>query len=224
MALERWPLGFDDSPSYAAPLTPWASFPAALTAEGQIRRPAELPHVSLIALGGLWRPLGGRQVLASRFLNPVTIQNTSFAGPVAETIGSFPGGLVRAGMKLTMDAWINHSGITSTNRFAFWEIGGDNTNAISQLNMAASGTELNSQLIGQLDVLADVGGPHRSLRKLSATYPIGGTSQRALPFDFSQPWSTNFRLVSTAENAIAITGASWSAGVATYTTDRKSVV
>ena len=64
MSLQRWPLGFDDSPSYAAPLTPWASFPPASTVEGQIRRPEELPHVSLIALGGRWRPLGGRQAIS----------------------------------------------------------------------------------------------------------------------------------------------------------------
>ena len=84
----------------SAPLLPFASFPAPLTVEGQIRRVAELPQVELIAIGGVWRPRGGRQVLQARHNNPVKWQNVTDG--VAETLGPFPGGLVRAGMSLDL--------------------------------------------------------------------------------------------------------------------------
>ena len=67
-------------------------------------------------------------------------------------------------------------------------------------------------------LLTDVGGPHRSLRKIAGTYPTGAQSQTALPFDFSAQWSANIRMLSSSETAVTITGATWSAGVATYTT------
>ena len=197
---------------YAAPLLPFASFPAALTVEGQIRRPEELPHVSLIALSGLWRPLGGRQVLASRFINPVTRQDVSMGS--IESLGTYPGGLVRAGMSLTCDIWVDHSGISSTNRIAIWRVGSNDT---SQININSSGTDLNTRIMGRLLAQSDGAGPHKSLRSLIATYQNAGNSQNNT-VDFSQPWSSEIQGQSANETAVTITGASWSAGVATYTT------
>ncbi len=213
MSLQRWPLGFADSPTYAAPLTPWASFPPASTVEGQIRRPEELPHVSLIALGGLWRPLGGRQVLAQRHNNPVTRQDTSFG--LIETIGTFPGGLVRTGMSLSAEIWVEHSGISSSNRVAIWRVGNNDT---SQININSSGTDLNTRIMGRLIAANDGAGPHKSLRGLLSTYPNAGNSQNNT-VDFSAEWTTQINGQSVNENAITITGATWSGGFATYTTN-----
>jgi hypothetical protein len=197
---------------YSAPLLPFASFPAALTAEGQIRRPEELPHVSLIALGGIWRPLGGRQVLAQRHNNPVTRQDTSLG--LIETIGTFPGGLVRAGMSISNEIWVDHSGISTTNRIAIWKLGGDT----SQINIASSGTDLNTRIMGRLIAANDGAGPHKSLRGLVSTYPNAGNSFNNT-IDFSAPWTTQINGQSANETAITITGATWSGGFATYTTN-----
>ena len=213
MTLERWPLGFDDSPSYAAPLIPFASFPAALTVEGQIRRPAELPHVELIALGGIWRPRGGRQVLAQRHNNPVTRQDTSLG--LIETIGTFPGGLVRAGMSLSAEIWVDHSGISTANRVAVWRVGNNDT---SQININSSGTDLNTRIMGRLLAANDGAGPHKSLRGIVATYPNAGNSQNNT-VDFAAPWTSDIEAQSVNETAITITGATWSGGFATYTTN-----
>ena len=51
---------------------------------------------------------------------------------------------------------------------------------------------------------------------LVATYPNAGNSQNNT-VDFSAPWTTQINGSSVNENAITITGATWSAGVATYT-------
>jgi hypothetical protein len=214
MSLQRWPLGFNDSPSYAAPLTPWASFPAALTAEGQIRRPAELPHVSLIALGGLWRPLGGRQVLASRFINPVISQNTSEA--TIESIGPFPGGLVRANMRLELDVRAELSAISSSPRYIIARIGnGAAMNYAAQGQSSSNGTDRHARLVAPIDVLSDGSIAHRGGYHSFQTWD---SLIRTPVVDFSQGWSMDLRGISVSETAVTITGATWSAGVATYTT------
>lgn len=198
---------------YSAPRVPFSSFPAALTVEGQIRRPEELPHVSLIARGGIWRPVGGRQVLQARYINPVTRQDTSLG--LIETIGTFPGGLVRAGMSLSAEIWVDHSGISSTNRIAIWRVGSNDT---SQININVSGTDLNTRIMGRLIAANDGAGPHKSLRGLIATYPNAGNSQDNT-VDFSAPWTTQINGQSANETAITITAATWSGGFATYTTN-----
>ena len=220
MALERWPLGFDDSPSYAAPLLPFASFPAALTAEGQIRRPAELPRVELMAVGGVWFPRGGRQTLAARFRNPVTVQSTS--QQVAETMGPFPGGLVRAGMRLMMDARVGHVGVSTSQRYAIVRIG----NSGSMQNFGQGNTNQSTADLtnGQarfstvLDVLSDTSAAHRGGLSSSFLSFAAGLVRFNPTVDFSLPWYADISMISVAETAITITGATWSAGVATYTT------
>ena len=201
---------------YSAPLLPFASFPAALSAEGQILRPAELPRVELIAIGGVWRPRGGRQVLASRFINPVTVQNTS--GGVAETIGPFPGGLVRAGMRLEIDYQCGHSGISSSARYMTARIGtGATRNNWAEMAASNSGASLTARTKGVLSVLSDTNAAHRSGLANVTVHTVGAVRYDPT-VDFSAAWSADIRLFSVAETAITITGATWSAGVATYTT------
>ena len=108
---------------YSPPSLPFASFPAASTVPGQVRIASDVgpaPGIELISNGTIWRPRGGRQVLAMRTLNPVTVQN--LAGAVAETLGPFPGGLVRAGMQLELVHRFRDSAVGGTRAF-YYRIG-----------------------------------------------------------------------------------------------------
>jgi hypothetical protein len=227
VSLQRWPLGFADSPTYAAPLTPWASFPPASTVDGQIRRPEELPQAELIAIGGVWRPRGGRQVLARRGINPVTLQ--SLTEQRAETIGPFPGGLVRAGMRISLSARVALPAITASSRSIRTTIGAVGLPAGSGMfgyaSLAASTTNGNGEYTPCLDVLSDVSAAHQGATPgnvPSSTFIGGyfaiGTGPTNPTVDFSLPWIVCIDGASAAETAITITGATWSAGVATYTT------
>ena len=199
---------------YSAPLLPFASFPAALTVEGQIRRPAELPHVFLIALSGLWRPLGGRQVLAMRSINPVTIQNTTFTS--AETVATFPGGLVRSGMRLEVTNVVGVMGIGAGTRAVQNRIGaGFFTSNYSNLS---SSTPIVINAAGYLDVISDTYTTHPGGVNTNLSSYYSGIQSTALAVDFSQPWTHTIWLQSAAETAVTITGATWSGGVATYAT------
>ena len=194
------------------PLVPFASLPAASTIEGQVRRLAELPHVSLIALGGIWLPFGGRQVLAKRTINPVTVQ--SLTNVVAETIGPFPGGLVRAGMQLVFDAYCGSPGIGTGIR-VYEALIGDGW--LVQSNATTSSTDSNAQIRGILDVLADGNAIHKAARGPNGSYDRGSALSTPI-VDFSAAWSVPLRLTSTAETAVNITSASWAAGIATFVT------
>lgn len=152
-------------------------------------------------------------MLAQRHNNPVTRQDTSLG--LIETIGTFPGGLVRAGMSISNEIWVDHSGISSSNRVAIWKVEGGDT---SQINIGSSGTDLNTRIMGRLIAANDGAGPHKSLRGLLSTYPNAGSSQNNT-VDFSAEWTTQINGQSANETAITITGATWSGGFATYTTD-----
>jgi hypothetical protein len=71
---------------YSAPLLPFTSFPAALTVDGQIRRPAEFPNNEFIALGGYWRPRGGIQVLSAENLSGITTTQANNSGGTTPTV------------------------------------------------------------------------------------------------------------------------------------------
>ena len=82
----------------------FANLPPASQVPGRTYRVSNVgpaPGILLTSDGTKYRPAGGRQVLAMRANNPVTVQN--LASAVAETIGPFPGGLVRAGMRLELN-------------------------------------------------------------------------------------------------------------------------
>jgi hypothetical protein len=151
-------------------------------------------------------------VLAQRNVNPVTRQDTSLG--LIETIGTFPAGLVRAGMSLSNEIWVDHSGISSSNRIAIWRVGNNET---SQINIGSSGTDLNTRIMGRLLAANDGAGPHKSVRGLISTYPNAGNSQNNT-VDFSADWTTQINGQSANETAITITGASWIAGQAGYFT------
>jgi hypothetical protein len=222
MSLQRWPLGFNDSPSYAAPLTPWASFPAALTAEGQIRRPAELPRVELIALGGIWRPRGGRQVLAQRGNNPVTVQ--SLSAQIAETLGPFPGGLVRSGMQLVLNWWVDHSGIGTGGRTArLWANDGVNRSKFMEAVLSSSGASHNFVAESRLIVRSDTNAAHVGALNGSGSFSPG--QFRFNPtINFASPFTVEIEFISCAETAVNIASATWAAGVATYNTSAPSTL
>ena len=197
-----------------APLVPFASLPAASTVEGQVRRLTELPHVSLIALGGIWRPFGGRQVLAQRTLNPVTVQALN-PGQVAETIGPFPGGLERAGMRLEMQSRIAHPGVAGGSPIARLRVNG-NYFRVATLSMSLAAKR--TQMPGAIDVLSDTLAAHLGDVNGAITYASGFGSAYTPSVDFSAPWTADIFLTSAAETAVNIATATWVGGVATYNT------
>ena len=213
MSLQYWGRNFaGQSTQYAATPVTFASLPPASSVEGQVRVLSDVNYIEVVSRGGVWRPRGGRQVLAQRHNNPVTRQDTSLG--LVETIGTFPGGLVRAGMSLSNEIWVDHSGISTTNRVAIWKVGFNDT---SQINIASSGTDLNTRIMGRLIAANDGAGPHKSLRGLFSTYPNAGNSFNNT-VDFSADWTTQINGQSANETAITIMGAMWIAGQAGYVT------
>lgn len=199
-----------------APVTavPFADLPNPADAPGQIRTISDVgpaPGIELVSDGSRWRPRGGRQVLAMRTTNPVTVQD--LAGAVAETIGPFPGGLVRAGMQLAMEMQINHSGPSSSAKI--WQafingitfMRGQSANSTNNLFAVERST---------LNMLSD--GAFSVFRR-NSNAPSYGVDVVHFPeiFDLSVDWSVDIRLQSAAETAVNITNATWAAGVATFT-------
>ena len=212
------------------PLVPFASLPAASTVEGQVRRLTELPHVSLIALSGKWRPFGGRQVLAQRSVNPVTVQ--SLSDFKAETIGPFPGGLVRAGMRVECREVFSSGGLGTNPRLTYLYAGpsgGVGTNGLfAYYNNTINDIDGNGEIVGRISVLSDASANHRATPasgpNASGVYPLtGGYFHSTVPaltplVDFSAPWAIDIVMRSAAETAVAISTATWVGGVATYNT------
>ena len=145
--------------------------------------------------------------------NPVTVQD--LAGDYADTIGPFPGGLVRAGMRLEMDATFTHSGIGSAVRTVNLRI---NSATFAWTNSTTSGAFLIGRMNGSLNVLGDGNTAHLgTMGSGGGSFLTGVGNQLAPVLDFSQPWLSQIHLASAAETATTITGATWSAGVATFT-------
>lgn len=210
---------------YGPPAVPFASLPDPSSVPGQVRQISDAgpaPGIELISDGTIWRPRGGRQVIALRTLNPVTVQNAG--GGFAETLGPFPGGLVRAGMQLrivhralvpiagafsarTVELRIDASGGAFGAGQKFTYFGGGN---------ASSNT--GNRIEGALDVLSDTLAAHLGLHESNAGYYFNSTNARLTPtVDFSQEWAIKVFCQSAQETAVNITGASWSAGVVTFT-------
>ena len=204
--------------SIAPPEYTWETKPSAAGNAGKEIILTDIGRSRWWSNGTYWRPVGGRQVLAQRSNNPVTVQNTSIT--TAETIGPFPGGLVRAGMQLQARLLVSHSGITATQRVAFFSINGRTNGTFMQLNAVASGGDLNTLLSGALDVRADgLSSAHRAVRQGDKTsYAIGISSQTSISIDFSAPWSAIVELLSAEETAVNISSATWAGGIATFNT------
>ena len=207
------------------PLVPFASLPAASTVEGQVRRLTELPHVSLIALSGKWRPFGGRQVLAQRANNPVTIQN--LAGEVSDTMGPFPGGLVRAGMQLAASVLLHHPGVGTASRIYRLLIGNStpipimsSTTMIGYYLGNSSGVRQSARNYAEVNVSNDTTGTHQAGLATPSSFAIGAGPGGVydLGVNFSLPWYAQVQMQSAAETAVNIATATWAGGVATYNT------
>ena len=207
----------DDQTQAERPLiVPFASLPAASTVEGQVRRLTELPHVSLIALGGIWRPLNGRATLYHRNTNPITIQ--SLTPQDAETV-TFPGGLVRAGMRVNIDQRVSIAGIGTGSRI-IWDYLGP---VGSSSQTAGSAAYTNSNTVNEIRKLSTID----CLADGSATH-LGGSSQPSgmqynstvwsPVVDFSLPWEARVAMQSAAETTVGISTASWAANVVTFDT------
>lgn len=208
------------------PITTFAALPSAGSVPGQLRQLSDVNNIIVQSLGGIWRPYGGSQVLAQRGNNPVTIQNLT--GQVAEAIGPFPGGLVRAGMQLRFDGHASMAGIGPGNRLFRFRVGpslplsdaGRFINAYYSVSQAVNGDVL---LAGILNILSDVSAAHRGGPANFDAYAGSGHYYSPV-VDFSAPWYADIVCLSCAETAVNITGATWAAGVATFTCTAHTLV
>lgn len=210
------------------PITTFAALPSVGSVPGQLRQLSDAGNILVQSLGGIWRPYGGSQVLAMRILNPVTVQ--SLTAIRVETIGPFPGGLVRAGMRIKLEQRFKVPGIGTGTRRVMPNIGpvGHSDGASTQLEQATftgSSTSYKGELVCGVDVLSDTSATHiggaitkdGGISFLANGYASAAAPTSAPVVDFSQPWEVGLFMTSCAETAVNITGATWSAGVATYT-------
>ena len=204
---------------YQPPALPFAQLPNPDSVLGRVYIASDVgpaPGIELIAAPGRWRPRGGRQVLAMRSNNPVTIQDT--AGAVAETIGPFPGGLVRAGMRLEVKVQYDHSGIGAGSRTVRTRIGsGATRNVLSSFPISISAALQRGYMEAALAVQSDSSAFHFGGIASSNSFSAGA-GQNGPIVNFSVNWSADIFLISAAETAVNITSASWAAGVATFGT------
>ena len=192
----------------------FANLPPASQVPGCTYRVSDVgpaPGILLTSDGTKYRPAGGRQVLAMRTNNPVTVQ--SLTSVVAETIGTFPGGLLRSGMGLNMNMSVQHDGIGTGQRLIYFMV---NNQFVGQLNVTTSGTSISSQMRSIAAIRNDTSGPHYCSRGVGPSY--GVQSSAMLSFDVSAPLTCDIRLASVAENAVNISSATWSGGIATFNT------
>ena len=211
------------------PLVPFASLPAASTVEGQVRRLAELPHVSLIALGGIWRPFGGRQVLAQRRTR-LTYQNLSIG--IIETLGPFPGGLIKAGMGLEVDTLWSAPAVGTGSRQGQIVIANAPTspattsNAINGFEYSTNSLTGGLRYMSQFNAANDTSGPHPTGLTYNTSFGAdsGAFGLYGLTVDVSQPWYITIIGKSVAETAVNIATATWVGGVATYNTSAASTL
>lgn len=201
---------------YMPPARPFAQLPNPDSVLGQVYIASDAgpaPGIELIAAPGRWRPRGGRQVLAQRSNSPVTVQ--SLTNTVAETFGTFPGGLVRAGMRLELDYKVDHSGLGTGNRLAVIRIGANWWHTTG--NMAWSGSFLVGRGSIALDVLSDASYLHKRFNYSLTSFAFG-ISGETISVDFSQQWWVDILMQSAAETAVNISSATWSGGIATFNT------
>ena len=194
--------------------TTFANIPSPVGSNGVIIRVSDVgpaPGILLISNNVIWRPLNGSAVLAQRAINPVTTQSTQAEGIVAETLGPFPGGLVRAGMRFEFYHEFSHLGVGSGNRVAFLYAA---SSKIAQFNAPVTSSSSSAWRV-TLQVLADGSVQHLSTSNIAFGFGVVGWNSPSI--DFSQDWSFDIHQMSFNETAVAITGATWAAGIATYT-------
>jgi hypothetical protein len=160
-------------------------------------------------------------LLAARGNNPVTVQNAD--GAFAETLGPFPGGLVRAGMQLRMahraslgiagsfvargvELRVDASGGAFGGGQKFTYLGGGTANINTR-----------QRIEGVIDVLSDTSAAHRGMQESQDGYFLNGTNPQLSPVvDFSAEWAIKVYLKSGNETAVNITAAVWDGGVVEF--------
>lgn len=183
------------------------------------------PGILLTSDGTRWRPSGGRQLLAMRSNNPVTIQDT--AGAVAETIGPFPGGLVLAGMKIETNVLFHHPGVGTSSRVYRMLIGNSTPIAISSVKTiigyyisTSSAVRQSARNYAEVNASNDTAGPHQAGLATASSFvsSVGAGGVYDLDVNFSLPWYVQVQMQSCNETAVNISSATWAAGIATFNT------
>lgn len=197
----------------------FANLPPASQVPGRTYRVSDVgpaPGILLTSNGTRWRPANGRQVLAMRAGNPVTVQ--SLSGEVAETIGPFPGGLVRAGMRLELDYSVTLPTVGAVNRIPAARIG----SGAARSTWWAPATSASGAGIGRgapnLAVISDINAAHPGGLGSTNTFAHGLLGQFTPTVDFSTAWSADLFFTSAAETAVNISSATWAGGIATFNT------
>jgi hypothetical protein len=154
-------------------------------------------------------------VLALSGNNPVTVQDLT--GLAAHTMGPFPGGLVRNGMRLALDYSFSTNGIGTGARLVRARIGtGAIRNNWHAGASASSGTDLNGRVNAMLAVLSDVDATHYGSFNANGSFEYN-FSRLNPTVDFSAAWSAEIWMRSIGETAVNIAGATWAAGIVTFT-------
>lgn len=229
MSLQYWGRNFaGQSAQYAATPVTFSSLPPASSVEGQVRVLSDVNYIEVVSRGGVWRPRGGRQVLQARYINPVTAQDLSDFK--VENIGPFPGGLVRSGMRVSLAFRFSAPAISTSGRVLRPCIGpvgnaGGDTYGFGYVAISNSAAVLSGEFDGKVDVISNTSANHVGTPPSNVGGSVTGPAVYFAPtafenplVDFSQPWEVGIWIKSVAETAVTITGAAWSAGVATYTT------
>ena len=210
---------------YQPPALPFAQLPNPDSVLGRVYIASNVgpaPGIELIAAPGRWRPRGGRQVLAQRGNNPVTMQ--SLSSTVAETIGPFPGGLVRAGMHLEGALIYYPNGITTASRTAAVVIGNTIPITLSpQTYLSNVVSTISSSLVKNRVAFAvsfgsDGDSEHRAAPVTGGYNAATAASSAYVGVNISIPWYVQINLTSAAETAVNISSATWAGGIATFNT------
>ena len=174
------------------------------------------PGIDLVCDGTRWRPVNGSAVLAMRTINPITVQDT--AGAVAETLGPFPGGLIRAGQRLQLEAVFGHPGIGIGVRRYRFDIGSVTVKQQWQAAVVSttSVAYVRWPVAAFLSVLSDTSTAHNGGIINVQSYTSGSAFSNPT-VDFSADWYVDVVLTSADETTKTISGATWSGGVATFT-------
>lgn len=198
----------------------WAARPAP-GSPGRVIRVSDVgpaPGIEMVDSGTRWRPSGGRQVLAMRADNQVTVQNLT--GAVAETIGPFPGGLVLPDMTVDFRNVVRMSAFGTGTRTAQMLIGNSIPITPSQVTSAVTwyinnspSSDLSIEIPGSLNVATS------AVRGIPRTNVYGiGPANANFSVDFSLPWYVQIYYISAAETAVNISSATWAGGIATFNT------
>ena len=197
----------------------FANLPPASQVPGRTYRASDVgpaPGILLTSDGTKYRPAGGRQVIAMRTTNPVTVQD--LAGAVAETIGPFPGGLVAVGQRLELKSNYSISGLGNGVRDVRFLV---NTTDPNNFSAVASTATSNADLWGILYGVQEIGPSLSAVlgrRRNGGGLAVGSIGYGTFSIDLSSDWSAYIHLRSAAETAVNISSATWAGGIATFNT------